>query len=259
MALTAADVALWKRLREMNAIPERPVVLEIGQANWFGDVDPSCLKGIGFIHRCTNCHDDVTALVDDKKYGGCACGCFTEQIAMLDVSDPFAVAERYYRRTLDYSRIVAIDQCGTERALKWDLNRMILGQSEEFCCDHSFDIVINSGTLEHIFNTCQAFQTIHDCCKVGGLMIHAVPVIGWLDHGFYCIQPTLFRDLASANGYEILLALWWDLETGQVTDGPHWPANWMLHTCLKKTSDAPFKMPQQGRYATSAAVARESC
>lgn len=35
-------------------------------------------------------------------------------------------------------------------------------------------------------------------------MIHGMPFHGWIDHGFYCFQPTFYWDLAAANRYEPL-------------------------------------------------------
>ena len=41
MAITAGDRSLWRKLRELDAIPVMPDVLEMGKANWYGDVPPA--------------------------------------------------------------------------------------------------------------------------------------------------------------------------------------------------------------------------
>ena len=66
-----------------------------------------------------------------------------------------------------------------------------------------FDIVINVGTLEHVFNQARAFEFIHDVLKVGGVWIEQSPSIGYLNHGYFQYHPQIYADLAEANGYEI--------------------------------------------------------
>jgi cyclopropane fatty-acyl-phospholipid synthase-like methyltransferase len=42
-----------------------------------------------------------------------------------------------------------------------------------------FDLLINAGTTEHVVNHDNAFRVMHDLVKVGGFMIHEVPVAGF--------------------------------------------------------------------------------
>lgn len=72
----------------------------------------------------------------------------------------------------------------------------------------TFDIVLNFGTTEHIFNQYNAFNVMHDAMKPGGICFHQVPYIGWLDHGYFIYHDQFFTDLAAANAYEIL-DLWY--------------------------------------------------
>jgi len=53
--------------------------------------------------------------------------------------------------------------------------------------DHggSFDVVLNCGTSEHVFNQYNTFKIMHDAARVGGLMCHAVPMTGYLAHGVF--------------------------------------------------------------------------
>jgi hypothetical protein len=66
-----------------------------------------------------------------------------------------------------------------------------------------YDVVLNFGTTEHIFNQWNSFEVMHDALKVGGVVYHQLPASGYLDHGYYCYTPLFFRDLAAANGYSI--------------------------------------------------------
>ncbi len=204
MALTGGDVALWAELARLNAIPPRPRVLEIGEANWYGDVEAP---------------DDCKAV------------CL------------FQTARNWYRKVLNYRSIVAIDLHG-RRALKLDLNEPL-----PMPPDVVFDIVINTGTAEHVFDQRRLFQTIHERAALNGLMVHAAPWQGWADHGFYSHQPCLYAELSRANGYEMLYGLAW--AQGEADCAGQAVANVTFYVALKKLRDGPFKVPTQHRYDTN--------
>jgi hypothetical protein len=67
-----------------------------------------------------------------------------------------------------------------------------------------FDVVLNFGTTEHIFNQWNCFEAMHDAATVGGAIYSQLPATGYLDHGYFCYTPVFFRDLAEANRYEIV-------------------------------------------------------
>lgn len=66
----------------------------------------------------------------------------------------------------------------------------------------NYDTVIDSGTLEHVFNVVQALKNVSQICKVGGRIIHIVPANNLLNHGFWQFSPELFFSLYCAkNGF----------------------------------------------------------
>lgn len=214
MAISATHYELLKRLQ--SHLPRGGTLLEIGEANWYRDVEPD--------FQCP------------------------------EPSNLFDVAKALYAALFNPSRVVSIDFNGTPAAIRADLNKPLppLGQ---------FDLIINHGTAEHVFNIAQVFASMHNACKVGGLMIHESPFTGWLDHGFYCLQPTLFYDLAAANGYEIVSVNIEEIKerviipvesrehcVALIVDGKV-PDNAMLYVALRKVAAAPFTIPQQGYYA----------
>jgi SAM-dependent methyltransferase len=71
---------------------------------------------------------------------------------------------------------------------------------------NKFDVIVDMGTIEHIFNVSQVFKNLHDMLKVGGRIIHMLPSSNWVDHGFYMFSPTLFHDYYSANNWQIEMA-----------------------------------------------------
>ena len=70
--------------------------------------------------------------------------------------------------------------------------------------DETWDIVTNFGTSEHIFNQFAVMKNCHDFAKVGGVILHVVPMSSGMNHGFYNYHPRFFMSLALANDYEIL-------------------------------------------------------
>lgn len=68
----------------------------------------------------------------------------------------------------------------------------------------TWSVVSNFGTAEHCFNIGACFDTVHRLTAPGGLMLHVLPAMGDLDHGFYNVNPMLYGRLAYANGYEVV-------------------------------------------------------
>jgi SAM-dependent methyltransferase len=66
-----------------------------------------------------------------------------------------------------------------------------------------YDLVIDAGTTEHIFDFSTALSNCVRMLKVGGLVYHNVPM-NMLNHGFYNFSPTLFFDFYEDNGFETL-------------------------------------------------------
>lgn len=72
-----------------------------------------------------------------------------------------------------------------------------------------YDTVINCGTSEHILNQFNTFKAVHDATKVGGIILHQVPSVGYTDHCYFCYTSRFFCDLAGYNQYSIE-DLWYD-------------------------------------------------
>lgn len=222
MAISATHYRLMRRLQPL--LPRGGSLLEIGEANWYGDVEPDFPWP-----------SDV-----EPEY----------PVSVLSGDKLFAIAKAFYADLFAPSRILSVDANGSENALRLDLNKPLppLGL---------FDVVINHGTAEHVFNIAQVFASMHTACKVGGLMVHESPFTGWIEHGFYCLQPTLFYDLAASNGYEIVLVAVEEIRSQTIIEiasrddfaGQTFPDNSMLFVALRKQSAEPFKLPWQGYYA----------
>lgn len=193
MAITAVDYLVFGKLKDSGVVPPKPSVLELGEAEMYNDVSLQSLS------EC------IENLVQDRE--------LREQLhqRMVDIlcsDSPYKnwnMAKVFYKVFLDHSKITAIDFHGTPDALKLDLNHPV-------ALNERFDVLLNSGTAEHVFNVFQFFKTSHDVTKPGGLMLHTMPFRGWLEHGFYSFNPTFYWDLALANGYTVL-----DLAYAEIT------------------------------------------
>ena len=66
-----------------------------------------------------------------------------------------------------------------------------------------YDVIVDGGTIEHIFHFPQVLSNIYDMLKVGGRVIHLAPSSNHVDHGFYMFSPTLFYDYYTCNQWII--------------------------------------------------------
>lgn len=95
---------------------------------------------------------------------------------------------------------ISIDWNGQNGALKKDLSRPI----DEW--KNYFDMVTNYGTSEHVSDQYQVFRNIHNFCKVGGAMVHSVPIIGgWKTHCDFHYNTEFFDLLSKETGYKCVI------------------------------------------------------
>lgn len=233
MAISECHYRILKSLREDGTLPECKSILNIGQPNWYGDmpIETAWEEITGIPCKSAEVVKHLVELLYGTLLGG------------------------------GYVQFASIDMGGDERAIKADLNKPLAHGNMSKWVDGDWDLIVNHGTAEHIFNVAQVFCTMHDHCKPGGFMIHESPWTGWIDHGFYSLHPTLFYDLAAANGYELPYIAIEVIDKKRILriesreavanivgcGGP--PENAMLFVVFQKTADAEFRIPQQGVYA----------
>ena len=66
-----------------------------------------------------------------------------------------------------------------------------------------YDLILDGGTLEHVYDFPTAMASIGRMLKVGGRIIHTSPSSGNMDHGFYMFSPTLYHDYYTQNGFRL--------------------------------------------------------
>lgn len=103
-------------------------------------------------------------------------------------------------KSMSFERISVLDYSSFEGAeIKYDLNRIDLPHNLQ----ENFDVIIDHGTMEHVFHIPNCLNNMFKMLRVGGRMTHSSPSSNCLDHGFYMFSPTFFYDFYSANKWEI--------------------------------------------------------
>jgi hypothetical protein len=110
-----------------------------------------------------------------------------------------AFAEPFFR-ALGAQAVDALDASGFEGArFVHDLNLPIPESWRATC-----DVVVDGGTLEHIFQFPTALKNAMELVKPGGRLFIQTCANNLCGHGFYQFSPELFhRALSSQNGYEV--------------------------------------------------------
>lgn len=131
----------------------------------------------------------------------------------------YVYADALLENCLGAESVSSVDYSSYEEATYVrDLNR-------RFDLKKKFDLVLDSGTLEHVFDVAAGFRNAINHCKVGGRIIHALPSNSDCGHGFYQLSPELMLSLyGEHNGFMNTVVY-----VVKVMDEGHWwrvlPAN----------------------------------
>jgi SAM-dependent methyltransferase len=177
-------------------------------------------------------------------------------------------ADEFFR-LLGAEEMTSVDRSDFEQAtLLHDLNEPF---PERF--RGHFDLVVDGGTLEHIFNYPAALRHCLEVVRVGGHFMTVTPASNQMGHGFYQFSPELFfRVFSAENGFALRKIVLFDASGDEppfyeVKD----PAVTRQRTELRsarplqlivlaqKIADVPIfaSLPQQSDYAAVWASSRE--
>lgn len=107
----------------------------------------------------------------------------------------------YLFRRLGFTSVVSTDVSDYEGAdLVFDLD------AAETPSKHIglYDLVLDGGTLEHVFHAPNALKNILGFTALNGRIVHMSPSSNHIDHGFYMFSPRFFWDFYSANRLNIV-------------------------------------------------------
>lgn len=113
------------------------------------------------------------------------------------------ITDRTFFQSIGFNNVDSIDcndyeQCSIVYDLNTDIPKGLYNK---------YDLILDSGTSEHIFNLPKVLENYFKMLKVGGRIIHILPASNHIDHGFYMFSPTLFYDYYSANNWKIIDSL----------------------------------------------------
>jgi hypothetical protein len=134
---------------------------------------------------------------------------FADEIEDLkNASNGFS--ESFLRR-LGASDVESLDYSDYEGAtLVHDLNQPIPGDWEA-----QYDMVVDGGSLEHVFQYPTALESCLKMVKSGGYFVTATPANNYSGHGFYQFSAELFfRVLARENGFSLPLVAFAEVRRG---------------------------------------------
>jgi SAM-dependent methyltransferase len=167
-------------------------------------------------------------------------------------------SDKVFFRALAGCDALALDVSEYEGAdYIWDLNNPIPPELES-----QFGVILDAGTLEHVFDVKQALQNLNRMLVSGGRVIHMSPGSNFLEHGFYQFSPTLFYDYYGVNGFTELRCFILEIPHWTYTNGKNQVWEWDLQRpycnlmshgmllvifCAEKTlSSTVDRIPQQG-------------
>jgi SAM-dependent methyltransferase len=141
-------------------------------------------------------------------------GCWPGGIQRQEFLDQLTIIPYYadgFFRALGAEHLAALDVSAYEGAeIIHDLGEPIPQHLHQ-----SFDVVIDGGMLEHVFNFPGALKNAMELVAVGGHLVLLTPANNFFGHGFYQFSPELFfRALSPENGFRVerVVALENDIE-----------------------------------------------
>jgi SAM-dependent methyltransferase len=156
----------------------------------------AALAGVSFHRTLTLGH--LRSHLNKKELREFARELRTEVPADLLLPEPYA--DSFFTGLLGAASLTSLDASAFEGAsMIHDLNRRIPEPAEQ-----TFDAVIDSGTLEHVFHFPVALANCMRLLRTGGRLWVFTNANNFMGHGFYQFSPELFyRTLDERTGFAI--------------------------------------------------------
>jgi hypothetical protein len=167
-----------------------------------------------------------------------------------------------FLRYLGAREVAAFDYASYEGATHiHDMNEAIPPQFRG-----RYSVVLDSGSLEHIFNFPVALKNCMEMVEVGGHYVAVTPTNNFMGHGFYQFSPELFYSVfTEANGYALVRVMvredtpdapWFRVHSpitlgGRVTLVNATPTYLMVVAARVRDADIFRTTPQQSDYVTT--------
>jgi SAM-dependent methyltransferase len=168
-------------------------------------------------------------------------------------------SDKAFWTALSDMEVVALDVSDYENPdIIWDMNSPI---PEDLA--GRFGLIIDGGTIEHVFDVRLALHNICRMLKPGGRIIHMSPASNYVDHGFYQFSPSFFFDYYGVNDFSNLRCQISDQGAGDVSFHDWSFRDWnvlrpeaaqssnpllIIFQAEKKECSTADRIPQQGDY-----------
>jgi SAM-dependent methyltransferase len=131
----------------------------------------------------------------------------TSKDRVRSLLDPATRYSEDFLNLLGAKEIVAIDASGYEGAqIVHDMNRPIPDSLVS-----SFDLVLDGGTLEHVFDFPTAMRNVAQMVRPNGHFVSTTMANNFCGHGFYQFSPEAFyRFLCPENGFAMESCIIWE-------------------------------------------------
>jgi hypothetical protein len=97
-----------------------------------------------------------------------------------------------------YSEITSLDNHAFEKA-GFIKNLNIQPSKEDDSFKDTYDLILDGGTSEHVYNPLIAFANYLNYLKIDGTLIQFLPINNYIDHGIYQFSPTFFWSIDSQH------------------------------------------------------------
>lgn len=98
-------------------------------------------------------------------------------------------------RDFGFETVDSLDNSSYENAsIIHDMNKALPADAMQ-----GYDIILDAGTTEHIFNVAQVYDNIIDLLSPGGLLLSLVPNNNMSGHGIYQFSPEFFMTICAGS------------------------------------------------------------
>lgn len=122
---------------------------------------------------------------------------FIKDTSLSKISKSFVHAKVFFEM-MNINEYVDVDKFDSDKPVcLHDMNMPVLNDLR-----NRFSLLLDGGTIEHIFDVRQVMTNAIDMLKIGGYVVHISSFT--IDHGFYAFSPCFFFDLYQTNGFDNL-------------------------------------------------------
>lgn len=160
----------------------------------------------------------MTMLVNGSEVKAIAKRLQYETAGISALSDS-VIDDQAFFLALGVDSLVSIDAVDIDRpTVIGDLSRPLPAELHG-----AFDVVLDSGTMEHVANFTACLENACNLVRVGGHIVHSIPSTNFLDHGYFSVSPIFYVDFFEVNRWRHHFMALYDTKWGRFgADRNYW-------------------------------------